>query len=46
MCVPVELGKNGVERIVEFDLNKDELFQLQSSASSIAEQIDSLGLRK
>ena len=46
MCVPVELGKNGVERVVEFDLNENELQDLQTSAASIAKQIDSLGLRK
>ena len=45
MCVPVELGKNGVEKIVEFDLNDEELAELQASARSIAEQVDSLGLR-
>lgn len=46
MCVPVELGKNGVERVVEFDLNDEELKELQDSAASIAAQVDSLGLRQ
>ena len=45
MCVPVELGRNGVEKIVEFDVNEAELAELQASAASIAAQVDSLGLR-
>lgn len=45
MCVPVELGRNGVERIVKLDLNDEELAQLAASAAGIAAQIDSLGLR-
>ena len=45
MCVPVELGRNGVEKIVELDVNAAELAELQASAASIAAQVDSLGLR-
>lgn len=45
MCVPVELGANGVEKIVEFDVNEAELAELQASAASIAAQVDGLGLR-
>ena len=35
MNVPVRLGKNGVEEIVEFDLAPDELEALQASAASV-----------
>lgn len=35
MNVPVRLGKNGVEEIVEFDLDDDELAALQASAASV-----------
>ena len=35
MNVPVRLGKNGVEEIVEFDLTEEELAALQASAESI-----------
>ena len=45
MCVPVELGRNGVEKIIELDVNEAELAELQASAASIAAQVDSLGLR-
>ena len=35
MNVPVRLGKNGVEEVVEFDLNNDELAALRASADSV-----------
>ena len=35
MNVPVRLGKNGVEEIVEFDLTPEELEALQASAASV-----------
>ena len=35
MNVPVRLGKNGVEEVVEFDLNDDELAALRASADSV-----------
>ena len=35
MNVPVRLGKNGVEEVVEFDLNDDELAALGASADSV-----------
>lgn len=35
MNVPVRLGKNGVEEIVEFDLTPEELAALQASAASV-----------
>ena len=33
--VPVILGKNGIERIVEIDLNDTEINQLKQSANSV-----------
>ena len=45
MCVPVELGANGVEKIVEFDVNAEELAALQASAKSIDDQVAGLGLK-
>ena len=44
MCVPVRLGRDGIEEVVEFDLNDAELAELQASAKSIAEQVKGLGL--
>lgn len=35
--VPVVLGKNGIEKIIELDLNKEEMGMLQSSAASVRE---------
>ena len=34
--VPVELGRNGVERIVEFKLNDEEMAALKKSAEAVA----------
>jgi malate dehydrogenase len=42
--VPVKLGKNGVEEIVELRLTDAELKQLQASASHVAESVKLLGL--
>jgi malate dehydrogenase len=39
MNVPVRLGKNGVEEIVEFDLNEKELSDLHISAEHVARGI-------
>jgi malate dehydrogenase len=33
--VPVILGKNGIEKIVELDLNDDEKSKLQESAEGV-----------
>ena len=38
--VPVVLGKNGIEKIIELKLNKDEMQLLQDSAKAVAEVID------
>lgn len=40
--VPVILGKNGVERIIELDLNKDEKALLESSRKAVREVMDVL----
>ena len=37
--VPVRLGANGVEKIVELDLNDEELAALKSSAAGVASGI-------
>ena len=39
---PVQLGRNGVEKIIEYDLNDSELDQLQRSAQGVAENIAKL----
>ena len=38
--VPVKLGANGVDEIIEFDLTDEESAQLKSSADSVQELID------
>ena len=38
--VPVKLGANGVEEIIEFDLNKEELSALRKSADAVKELIE------
>lgn len=40
--VPVVLGKNGIERIIEVDLNNDEKALLQSSANAVKGVMDVL----
>ena len=40
--VPVVLGKNGVERVIELDLNKDEKALLESSRKAVREVMDVL----
>jgi malate dehydrogenase len=40
--VPVILGKNGVEKIIELKLEKDSLAALQSSANTYKEIIAGL----
>jgi malate dehydrogenase len=39
MCVPAILGTGGIERIVELELNADELAKLRDSANAIKEQL-------
>jgi len=40
--VPVVLGKNGVERVIELDLNSDEKALLESSRKAVREVMDVL----
>jgi malate dehydrogenase len=42
--VPVKLGKNGVEQIIEINLTNDERSALQKSAGAVQELIDVLGI--
>lgn len=36
--VPVMLGRSGIEKIIEYDLNEDEMAELKKSAAGVAEQ--------
>ncbi len=40
--VPVKLGKDGVEEIIEIDLDKDEKKLLETSANSVKEVMKTL----
>jgi malate dehydrogenase len=40
--VPVLLGKNGVERIIELDLDDSELALLRESAAAVKKGVDDL----
>ena len=42
MNIPVRLGKEGVEEIVEFDLTDDEMAALHESAASVAKGLENL----
>ncbi|MCO6511025.1 MAG: malate dehydrogenase [Aridibacter famidurans] len=42
--VPVKLGKNGVEQIIEISLTNDERSALQKSAGAVQELVDVLGI--
>jgi malate dehydrogenase len=42
--VPVQLGRKGVEKIIELELTPDELRQLQASAGHVAESVGKLKL--
>ncbi len=43
--VPVILGKNGVEKIVEVDLNEEEEMMFKSSADTVKGLVDSIKLK-
>jgi malate dehydrogenase len=45
MTVPAKLGAHGVQGVVELPVTDDERAALQASAATIAEALDSLGLR-
>jgi malate dehydrogenase len=40
--VPVVLGKNGIEKIIELDLNKDEMALMEASRKAVREVMDVL----
>ena len=40
--VPVVLGKNGIEKIIELDLDKEEKAMLESSRKAVREVMDVL----
>ncbi len=42
--VPVQLGKKGVEKIIEYDLNQDERHALERSANHVRQVIASLSI--
>lgn len=42
--VPVQLGRGGLENIIEYDLDKDEQAELDRSANHVREVIESLGV--
>lgn len=42
--VPTQLGRNGVEKIIEYQLSDEELAELQKSAASVSENIALLKL--
>jgi malate dehydrogenase len=42
MGVPVQLGRKGVEKVIELKLTDDELAALHASAKSIQENINLL----
>jgi malate dehydrogenase len=42
--VPVKLGKNGIEQIIEISLTNDERTALHKSAGAVQELIDVLGI--
>ena len=44
MNVPVRLGRDGVEEVVEFPLDEEELVALQASAASVARGLEGLSL--
>lgn len=41
--VPVQLGRSGMEKIIEYELNDDEQAELDRSANHVREVIESLG---
>jgi malate dehydrogenase len=42
--VPVQLGHNGVEKIIEYELDDEETAALQRSAKGVAESIAKLDI--
>lgn len=44
ICVPILLGRNGVEKIIEIPLTSEEMVQLQEGAFTIKKMIESIKL--
>ncbi len=40
--VPVMLGKDGIEKIIEYDLNEEEMTAMQNSAKAVANSVEEL----
>jgi len=40
--VPIMLGKDGVEKIIEYDLNEEEMTAMQNSAKAVARSVEEL----
>ncbi len=40
--VPVMLGKGGIEKVIEYDLNEEEMTALQASADAVAKSVEEL----
>ena len=40
--VPIMLGKDGVEKIIEYELNEDEMTAMQNSAKAVARSVEEL----
>jgi malate/lactate dehydrogenase len=36
------LGKDGVEKVIEYDLNEEEMAALQASADAVAKSVEEL----
>ena len=41
---PAQLGRNGVEKILEYELNKEEMAALKASAEGVAENTAKLNI--
>jgi len=41
---PAQLGRNGVEKVIEYELNDEEMAALQESAQGVTENIAKLNL--
>lgn len=46
LCVPVKLGRKGIEQIMELELNGEEKAQLAGSATAVQELVKAMNLKK
>lgn len=46
LCVPVKLGRKGIEQIMELELNDEEKAQLAGSATAVQELVKAMNLKK